>query len=287
MISPPKPLLRTQLKVKRLLPHKSMTIAIGTHFVDGVILCADTRLVDDKGGITYGSKIQQRGGIKGNVFAIAHAANDSNAAAMLASEILDSVEMCLDRQQIELIIKQHMTRWQSDYGQTSVPLLQFIFACSVGQKAYLYFCRPPNIVIQKFPGASVAAGSAATIVETLIPFVLQQPVGNPSRDIESTLMKLAYLMRRAKNEDLYAGGDTEVFVIKQTGQCACIWEEEMKDAEEFSAALDSLFRYCCYGFFTTRSLEEQNKFLERFNDLFRLHLKNADEQLFFHSLEDL
>lgn len=265
MISLPKPLLRPLLKFKRVLPPKSMTIAIGTHFADGVILCADTKFVDDNGSVTYGSKIQFRDDPfhRGNVFAIAHAANDTNAASMLSTDILDAVVDCEDREKLEAAIKQRMTAWQSDYGQSSVPLLQFIVAGSLAQNAYLYFCQPPNIVIQKLPGASTCAGSAVKIVETLVPFVLQrQPLDPLLGDVESTLLKLAYLMRRAKSEDLYAGGDTEAIVIKSNGQCAQIWEEEMKDAEEFSASLDSLFRWCCYGFFSMRSLEEQETFLE-------------------------
>jgi hypothetical protein len=290
MISLPKPLLRPQLQLKRLLPPKSMTIAIGTHFADGVILCADTKFVDDNGSVTYGSKIQFRDDPSHpeNVFAIAHAANDTNAASMLSTDILDAVVVCEDHANLETSIKQRMTNWQSDYGQSSVPLLQFIFACSLAQKAYLYFCQPPNIAIQKLPGASTSAGSAVKIVETLLPFVLQrQPLEPLLGDVESTLLKLAYLMRRAKSEDLYAGGDTEAIVIKSNGQCVRISEEEMKDAEDFSASLDSLFRYCCYGFFSMRSLEEQKTFLKRFSELFRMHLKDTEEQWFFHSLEDL
>lgn len=290
MISPPKLHLRPQLKLKRLPVNKSMTIAIGTHFADGVILCADTKFVDGNAGVTYGSKLQFRDVSihRGNVFAIAHAADDTNAAAMLSTEILDAAVACQDQPQLEAAIREQMTKWQSDYGQSSVPLLQFIFACSLAQKAYLYFCQPPNIVIQKLPGASATAGSAVKIVETLLPFVLQrQPLEPLSGDVESTLLKLAYLMRRAKSEDLYAGGDTEAIVIKSNGQCACVWEDEMKDAEEFSTALDSLFRYSCYGLFGMRSPDDQEVFLKRFGELFRMHLKDAEEQWFLHSLEDL
>jgi len=290
MISAPKPFLRQHVKLRRLLPHKSMTIAIGTHFADGVILCADTKFVDANAGVTYGSKLQFRdlNIHQGNVFAIAHAADDTNAAAMLSTDILDAAVACEEQVQVESSIKQRMTKWQSDYGNSSVPLLQFIFACSLANKAYLYFCQPPNIVIPKLAGASTCAGSAGKIVETLLPFVLQrQPLEPMLGDVESTLLKLAYLMKRAKSEDLYAGGDTEAIVIKSNGQWTRVWEEEMKDAEDFSASLDSLFRYCCYGLFSMRSPEDQKTFLERFSELFRIHLKDAEDQWFFHSLEDL
>jgi hypothetical protein len=65
-----------------------MTLAIGTHFAGGVILCADTKFVDQIGNISYGGKISAVEAGNGRTFAIAHAADDSNAAAMLASELL-------------------------------------------------------------------------------------------------------------------------------------------------------------------------------------------------------
>ena len=265
-----------------------MTIAIGTHFAQGVILCADTKFVDDNGGISYGSKLEYREGRRGNVVAIAHAANDSNAAKMLSTEILASVTDCHDQADLETAIKQTMTQWQADYGQSPVPFQQFIVVFSLAGKTHVYLCQPPNIVIPALPGRSAVAGSAVKIVETLLPVVLDKSSEkNRWWDAESTLLKLAYLMKRAKSEDLYAGGDTEAIVIKNNGSYALTWPEEMKDAEQFSEALDSLFCYCCHGFFSMRSTEDQNIFLERFSELFHRHLKDASESVFYQTLADL
>src|SRR5450755_962524 len=174
-----------------------MTIAIGTYFADGVILCADTKFVDDNGNISYGGKIEVLQASTARTFAIAHASNDSNAATMLSGEILDSLEHTTQFKDIGPSIKERMTRWMADYGQSTVPLLQFLVAGIMHGQQFLYFCQPPNVVIQKYRLEPFPIGSAVKIVEALLPIVLTHPRDEDDPNslemtAESTLLKLAY-----------------------------------------------------------------------------------------------
>jgi hypothetical protein len=155
-----------------------------------------------------------------------------------------------------------MTRWQSDYAQSTVPVVQFLVACGSGLQPSLYFCQPPNTVIRRYRLDPIAIGSANRSVESLLPFVLMHPRDEDDPDsmemtAESTLLKLAYLMRRAKKEDLYAGGDTDAVVVNSDEKLAMTRPAEMKEAEEFSEKLDFYFKYACYGLFSQQSEERQ------------------------------
>jgi len=268
-----------------------MTIAIGTHFADGVILCADTKLVDSSGIVSYGGKISAMEAGNGRTFAITHAADDANAATMLANEILDALGNSLEHHQFEPVIKQCMMRWQSDYAQSTVPLVQFLIACGSASHPSLLFCQPPNVVIRKYRQDPIAIGSAVRVVEALLPFVLVQPSGAADPDLivmdaESTLLKLAYLMRRAKSEDLYAGGDTDTMIVRRDGTWAQTKRAEMKKAEEFSKKLDLYFRWACYGLFSQQSEDDQKAFMRRFSSLY-LRDVNEASKMWFPSLEGL
>jgi hypothetical protein len=282
-----KPRRASRYKFRLASQRKGMTIAIGTYFADGVILCADTKLVDDNGNVSYGGKIcglESRG-----TFSIAHAANDANAAAMLAGKMLDALDNVTKQNQIEPAIKEQMTRWQSDFAQSPVPLLQFLVACIVQQQQSLYFCQPPNLVTKKYRWEPTTIG--ATTVESLVPLVLMHPGDEDDPDsmemtAESTLLKMAYLMRRAKQEHLYVGGDTDAVVLYRDGRLAQTRRSEMKQAEEFSEKLDFYFKYACYGLFSQQSEEEQKTFMDRFTSHYLRDAKAAS-RLWFPSLEAL
>jgi len=209
--------------------------------------------------------------------------------AMLAGKMLNALESVTRQNQIESAIKEQMTSWQSDFAQTSVPLLQFLVACVVQRQQSLYFCQPPNIVTQKYRLEPATIG--ATTVESLVPFVLMHPRDEDDPDslemtAESTLLKIAYLMRRAKKENLYVGGDTDAVVLYRDGRLAETKRPEMKQAEEFSEKLDFYFKYACYGLFSQQSEEEQKAFMDRFTSLYLRDAKAAS-RLWFPSLEDL
>lgn len=279
-------------KSKRLSTRKGMTIAIGTYFADGVILCADTKFVDDNGNISYGRKIEVLQASTSRIFAIAHAANDSNAAAMLSSDILYSLEHVTQFKDIEPSIKERMTRWLADYGQSSAPLLQFLVATVMHGVQSLYFCQPPNVVIERHRLEPIPIGSAVKVVEALMPLALFWPQDGDDpdplvMDDESTLLKLAYLMRRAKKEDLYAGGETDTAVLYKDGKIGQTTRGEMKEAEEFSELLDRYLKYVCYGLFSQQSVEEQNAFMQRLTHLYLRDSEDVAKKMWFPSLQGL
>jgi 20S proteasome alpha/beta subunit len=285
------PRLASRLKLRRAPRRNRMTIAIGTYFADGVILCADSKFVDDNGNISYAGKIAALE-VGGRTFAIAHAANDSNAAAMLSSEILEALETATEQSKIVPSIKKCMTKWQSDYAQTSVPLLQFLVACIVHGQQSLYFCQPPNVVIKKYRLEPTPIGSAVKIVEALLPFVLFWARDGDDPDpivmsADSTLLKLAYLMRRAHKEDLYVGGDTDALILYKDGRVGQATRSEMKEAEEFSESLDRYFKYACYGLFSQQPEQEQKEFLERVALLYLRDTREVASKTWFPSLEGL
>jgi hypothetical protein len=176
-----------------------MTIAIGTYFADGVILCADSKLVDENGNVSYGGKISGME-VGDATFAIAYAANDANAAAMLAHDMLNGLEKVTQQHQFGPAVKECMTRWQADYAQSLVPVVQFLIACILQGQQSLYFCQPPNVVTQKYRREPMTIG--ATKVEILVPLGLMHPRDEDDPDslemtAESTLLKIAYLLCRA------------------------------------------------------------------------------------------
>ena len=88
-----------------------MTIAIGTLYTDGVIICADTKVVASDGATTSDMKVTVLAGEKAGIFAIADAAEDAHAAKMLAAEIRDSAWKAIDPRHPEPEIKAVMTSW--------------------------------------------------------------------------------------------------------------------------------------------------------------------------------
>ena|ERR1700691_2096768 len=180
MINPCKPRPFHRRVFRRLLPKKAMTIAIGTHFPDGVIVCADTKFVDDNGKISYGKKVYAAS-VNAKSFVVAHASDDANAATMLSQDILAALCRSTEQSKFELIIKKCMSRWQRDYGQSAVPLIQFVIGCSSEQATSIYFCQPPNVVIAKPYTESVTVGSAVNIIEAVLPIILSRP----TEDVDS------------------------------------------------------------------------------------------------------
>src|SRR5579864_3924865 len=83
-------LLPFRPNLQRLSGRGPMTIAIGTGYDHGVIVCADTKVVASDGATTTDSKVSFSTTSSGAVFAIADAAEDARAAKMLAADITNA-----------------------------------------------------------------------------------------------------------------------------------------------------------------------------------------------------
>jgi hypothetical protein len=126
-----------------------MTVALGMYSIGSVFVCADDHVVSTDGFVTSGFKLHAIECVTGS-FVIANAANDANAANMLAKEILNELAKTAAGWAIEPAIKKTMTEWHSGYTQGSPPSIQFVLAARLGENTRrLYFCEPPNTVLLK------------------------------------------------------------------------------------------------------------------------------------------
>src|SRR5438034_9962361 len=116
-----KPYVIRRPQVVRLRKRSSMTIAIGTLYSEGIIVCADTKVVATGGATTADSKVFASISPKGRMFLIADAAEDANAAKMLAGEI--SHAMCDAEKPYHLgpSIKAVMEPWHNSYHHVPPP----------------------------------------------------------------------------------------------------------------------------------------------------------------------
>jgi len=141
-----------------------MTIAIGTLYSEGAIVCADTKVVASDGATTASSKVFASLSPKGRMFLIADAAEDANAAKMLAGEI--SYAICDAEHPYRLApgIKAVMGPWHSSYHHIQPPNLQFVIASVVvGDEAgQVFLCEPPSTVAYGWP---IAIGRGARAVD--------------------------------------------------------------------------------------------------------------------------
>jgi hypothetical protein len=214
-----------------------MTIAIGTCFDGGVIVCADTRVVATDGATTSDSKLFASLSPKGRLFLIADAAEDANAAKMLGREISSAICDVENPYEPGPAIKAAMTTWHSSYHHFQPPNLQFLIASVVvGNKSgQVFLCEPPSTVAFGWP---IAIGRGARAVEPRISIL--GPYAGKSMDAKSALLRLGYLMFLAKRDEASAcGGNTHTIVASVEGGIALIDDEEMEEAEKLAKEMDS------------------------------------------------
>ena len=172
-----------------------MTVAIGMYGIGGVFVCTDSHVVSTDGIVTSGFKLC---GVQcGNgSFVIGNAADDGNAADMLAHEMLDALKKPVAKGAIEPALKKTMKAWHSGYVHSKPPSIQFVLAARLGlQNRGLYFCEPPNTVLRKHLDESVVIGIGSQIVDPLLPEVIRGPLL-----LREALIRAGYLMYRAKSE---------------------------------------------------------------------------------------
>jgi hypothetical protein len=221
-----------------------MSVAIGMYFIGGMIVCADTNVVCGDGIVTSGDKLA---GVEcgDRTYVIANTGNDANASSMLAREILDDLsKSTTDRWHIEPTIKKRMKAWHSSYTQGSPPETSFILAANTGlQNRRLYLCEPPSTVRPKELGEPVAIGIGGKIVDPLIPSVITGAV-----PLRIALLQLAYLMYRAKRDNVYLrGSETDAMIVTTKGEVHMVTRGDMKDAEDLGPLIDNALQICFMG----------------------------------------
>jgi len=232
----------------------------------GALVSADTQIVATDLATKTGGKMHlslSRGETYTKAFGIADAAEDGEAAKMLANEITSA--LCADTvqnmNQVVGILKSKMTEWYAAYGQNRPPSTQFVFAAAVGGSCELFYCSPPNTVLPK--NEPFAVGQGARPIEPLFPSL--PAFSQPSA--ESALLRTAYWMYRAKrDEGSMCGGPTAIFMISQYGKAAPFGGQEVKAAEELGAEVDELLQQCRYSVLNGTSEQEQRSFLGDFSN---------------------
>ena len=130
---------------------RRVTIAIGDMFkfrnICGALVSADTQIVATDLATKTGGKMHlslSRGETYTKAFGIADAAEDGEAAKMLANEITSA--LCADTvqnmNQVVGILKSKMTEWYAAYGQNRPPSTQFVFAAAVGRLLRIVLLLP-------------------------------------------------------------------------------------------------------------------------------------------------
>jgi hypothetical protein len=259
-----------------------MTIAIGTRFTGGVIVCADSKVVASDGATTDESKVSLSLTVTKRIFGIADAAEDGNAAKMLAGDIMNAVCDSHNPYKLAPDVTSVMASWYNSYGAAQVPHLQFILGSVViGHKdGNVYLCEPPATVLNTI--GPIAIGRGARAVEPLLSILTGQ--GGRPLALKPTLLRLAYLMYKAKKDEGSAcGGNTHAIVISAKGGFAFIEHEEMKRAEEIAVEVDALLRDANQNVLGAEPPDVQRELINNFSQKY-LALAERGEKLEFPSL---
>src|SRR5207249_4710443 len=147
-----------------------MSVGIGVRYSDGYIVCADSKVVLEDGSTKIGGKVSSSEGAV--TIAIANAStNDGNAGTTLAREITDDLrDISGGSQNFVDTVKRRMRAWHAGYGSPGArpPDIKFILAAvGIGYHG-LYFCEPPQTVIEEFVDP-IVVGAGAAVLDPLVP----------------------------------------------------------------------------------------------------------------------
>jgi hypothetical protein len=218
-----------------------MTIALGYLCFHGVIVAADTALTVGDGELQEGRKLDTFICDTGS-FALVHASSDANATRTLIAQIIEDVESQSPKnyRDVKKLFTKAMTEWWQAFGRQKPPDTTLILGAKlVGQEPKLFFCEPPNTMLEKDDYVSAGAGDSVT--QPLYDALFSNDGGTYS-DVQQILRRIAYLIHRAKEGNVYCGKKTN---------CAVVWRHDylpsevewvdMRRAEKASRELDELF----------------------------------------------
>lgn len=243
-----------------------MTIAIGARFVGGVIISADTKVVASDGATTRDSKVSLSVTRTKRMFAIADAAFDGYAAKMLAKEITSVVCNVKDENNLVTEIKTVMGDWYNSYKYQTPPSSQFILGCTFAghDEGQLYFCEPPSTVL--YCWEPIVIGQGARAVEPILSILSSQP--KKILDVKSALLRLAYLMHVAKQQEGSAcGGDTDTIVLSSKGAFTFVESKEMQEAETIAEEVHHALMASLGSILSTDSSSSFTEFSDTFQKI--------------------
>jgi 20S proteasome alpha/beta subunit len=218
-----------------------MTIAIGYHCFKGVIVAADTAIVLPPADLQEETKLTTFVSASGS-FAIVNASNDGNATATLLADVTDKVrsDNPSTYSDLQRIFKREMTEWRRAFGRRRPPDTQLILAAKLlNNPPKLFFCEPPNTVVEK--DDYIAAGYGAAVTDPVYSTLFKQDGGEYS-DVQQVLRRVSYMMYRAKKDNVYCGKKTDCAVVwKHDAYPEDVQQSDMERAEKRSEELDWLF----------------------------------------------
>ncbi len=134
-----------------------MTIAIGEMLrfgkLKGALVCADSRIVSSDLATTSGAKVHLSLTPRRSAFAIADAAEDGDAAKMLAQDITKALcaESVVHMGHVPELVKRIMTEWYAAYTGGRAPSTQFVLAAAVNGVCNLFYCSLLRILFSTNP----------------------------------------------------------------------------------------------------------------------------------------
>ena len=149
-----------------------------------------------------------------------------------------------------------MSKWHHAYGQHTPPCTRLIAGILMaGKGPRLYRWEPPATVVPKEEGYA-AAGSGEAVTNPLYATFFS-PL-SPSLGPQYVCRQLAYLMYRAKKDNIYCGNSTDA-VFLNTADVSATWINgyDFRDAESASFQLDLILQHT-----TTAALTDSGQFLE-------------------------
>ena len=215
-----------------------MTIAIGMACHGGIIVAADTQIAignaAPKASKLYIFKA------KSGPFAIAFATEDVNATRTLITRIQKDLANadCADTDVLETFVCKRMIEWRSAYA-INPPEMQLVLACRLNKECpRLFFCEPPNTFLEHDDGY-VAAGTGADVTDSLHSTLFGS--SNIASREQSALRTLAYLMYRAKKDNVLCGKSTCCAIVSWScGIPLIVNHLDFEVAEKYATELDFL-----------------------------------------------
>ena len=236
-----------------------MTIALGMLCHGGAILATDGRSTFQDGSAARGRKLCVVNA-KNISFAFATAADDLDAAETLvrktAAALGKTATGIKEWTDVEEVIAREMAEWASAYGQHSFPITRLIAGITIpSQGVRLYLCEPPTTVVHKEEGY-IAVGSGAMVTDPLFA-ALFTPL-SPTCGAQYVCREIAYLMYRAKKDNIYCGGPTDAVYLNSVDASAT-WINpcDFHNAEAASFQLDLILQHTA-----TAALTDPGQFLE-------------------------
>jgi len=173
-------------------------------------------------------------------FAIADASDDADTAKALVLSVSTRLanEPINGWTDIQYQVSAAMTEWRAAYTQDAPTVHLILIVALKDLGVQLYFCKPPNTVLPK-PEGYVAAGAGAAVTDPLMSTLF--PSFPPSLNPQIALREVAYLTYRAKKDNAWCGGQTDiVYIDRRDNRPRLIHAPDVKQAEAASFQLDNV-----------------------------------------------